>query len=687
MAKTTSKKKGTTKKKTTTKSTAKKKTTTSTPKSTKAKSTAAQKKPAAKKKPTIKELLAKKFDTWQPETLYAPPADDPAQKEAVAAPPFVPKEMAEEVRPLLFKKFDLSEGEPSPKKAEAPAKEKAEKKAPEPRKKEEPAPQKKEEKAPKIVSQRELLQKKFGAWKPSSPFKPNPPVLKDQTAPPFADGEDGERIRSLLMKKFDLSDAAPVEPTPPPEAEAPPREEKAPVQAPEPEAKAPEPEAEPPKAVSHRELLQKRFDAWKPSSFFKPTPPAQQDFTAPPIASGSDAERIRSLLLQKIDLSDIPPRPPAAEVPEAEVVDQKTEVPEEVKTAPGEPAVEEAVEEKTDAVPEAEVVDQKTEVPEEVKTALGEPAVEEAVEEKTDAVPEAEVVDQKTEVPEEVKTAPGEPAVEEAVEEKTDAVPEAEVVNQKTEVPEEVKTAPGEPAVEEVVEEKKAEQAEEDVETREAVPPPTVKKGSDPMETTMKFFAACLAVVFALILWASFSNASKYYLVPVDQGMEIWKGSFAPLGKERVVRLPDVSAPGAIQPVYSREEVYPLAFDYYINKADAILVAPGTPNYDAVEKNLNRAVDYSTKGNAKLAFSKMKDLRLIILMNKADIAATRGTEAGLKEALAYLEQAAAFDGNDLLDLKRTSKAELIERKIEGIRSMLQNVQQPPALVPEPTPAS
>lgn len=203
------------------------------------------------------------------------------------------------------------------------------------------------------------------------------------------------------------------------------------------------------------------------------------------------------------------------------------------------------------------------------------------------------------------------------------------------------------------------------------------------METTLKFFAACLILVFVFIIGASFSNASKYYLRPTENGAEIWKGSFAPMGKERVVRLPGVGVPENIRSVYGKEELFPIAFDYYLNRANEILEAPGVPDYQRVKANLNKAIDYGTKGNVQQAFSRMKDVEILILMNKADIAAAKRTDEGLKEAISYLEKARKMDSNNLLDLDREGYDRLLEQKIAGLKALL----TAPEMKLEPEPAA
>ncbi len=190
------------------------------------------------------------------------------------------------------------------------------------------------------------------------------------------------------------------------------------------------------------------------------------------------------------------------------------------------------------------------------------------------------------------------------------------------------------------------------------------------MESTVKFFTGCLVVVFMFIIWASFSNASKYYVEGVDDGIEIWKGNFAPMGSDPLIRLPGASAPDLLKGAYTAEEVLPLAAEYYLARAEAALNVPGMPDYAEVNAYLQEAIRYGNREEVRQAMARMKDLRIIIFMNKADIKAAWGTEEGLQEAIGLLEQAAELDGKGLMALDRKSKAPLIEKKIKALKELL-----------------
>ncbi len=303
---------------------------------------------------------------------------------------------------------------------------------------------------------------------------------------------------------------------------------------------------------------------------------------------------------------------------------------------------------------------------------------------------------EKAEEPEEEKS-PETPAVPEKEPEEPKSVPE------KAEEPEEEKS-PETPAVPEKKPEKPLELVKGEIkpdEAKEAVKPteikktgqqyrppplksqeappkvtethdnlPTPKKGSDPMQTTMKISIACVVFVFAIIIGASLSNVRKYYIETTDEAVEISQGWFAPLGEELIVSLPGVQAPEIVKSVYSKEEVYPLAFNYYIQKADALLEVPGTLDFAEINSYLNKAISFGTPENVNKAYARLKKIDLLILMNKADIAASKGTLSGFEDALGHLNKAALFVEKTVSSDVEDSQAEYVSNKIELIKSLM-----------------
>ncbi|MBT8332255.1 MAG: hypothetical protein KJP06_07995, partial [Deltaproteobacteria bacterium] len=76
-------------------------------------------------------------------------------------------------------------------------------------------------------------------------------------------------------------------------------------------------------------------------------------------------------------------------------------------------------------------------------------------------------------------------------------------------------------------------------------------------------------ILMGLVVHASYRNADKFYLKFGAGALEIWQGTFSPGGKKRILIMPGVQKPTEIKTVYTKEAVFPLAFNFYLSKADA----------------------------------------------------------------------------------------------------------------------
>ncbi len=190
--------------------------------------------------------------------------------------------------------------------------------------------------------------------------------------------------------------------------------------------------------------------------------------------------------------------------------------------------------------------------------------------------------------------------------------------------------------------------------TEPAAPP------APPVDRTGQYFtfgAAGIAILlFLLVIGASLNNADTYYIKPAAGAIEIWQGKFAPIGKKLLVTLPGVPAPEETQPQYDKKAVFPLIYSYYINKADALLAAPGFPDFEEIKKYLEKALKYAhTSDLRKSVYARIDGIDIAIYMYKADVAASRRATADLEIALDHLASAAALNPDENL-------RELIEQK-------------------------
>ena len=116
---------------------------------------------------------------------------------------------------------------------------------------------------------------------------------------------------------------------------------------------------------------------------------------------------------------------------------------------------------------------------------------------------------------------------------------------------------------------------------------------ADPMDKAMKYGVAAFVLLIALIVGSSMINQGKYYIQSTDGALKIFQGSFAPMGEKLLISLPGVQAPEKAKDVYSKTDVYPLIFNYYVEKADTLLKVPGLPDFEGIKKYINKARPYA----------------------------------------------------------------------------------------------
>ena len=171
-------------------------------------------------------------------------------------------------------------------------------------------------------------------------------------------------------------------------------------------------------------------------------------------------------------------------------------------------------------------------------------------------------------------------------------------------------------------------------------------------------------ILMGLVIRTSVYNTDKYYLRSAAGAVELWQGTFSPGGKKRILIMPGVHIPQKIKEVYAKEEVYPMAFNFYVSKADALMEVPGMPEFVGIKSYLNRALSFATTEELRqTAHRRINQIDRMILFYKAGVAATKGTRSGLEAALGYLDQVAKLDPDDI-------ETELIKKKKASIRELL-----------------
>jgi hypothetical protein len=184
------------------------------------------------------------------------------------------------------------------------------------------------------------------------------------------------------------------------------------------------------------------------------------------------------------------------------------------------------------------------------------------------------------------------------------------------------------------------------------------------------------ALLLALLIGFSMSNTGRYYLRVDDGSLEIWQGRFAPMGTTKILILPGVAAPETIAPEYSRQEVFPLAFQYYIDQADALLTGTAIPDFEQIKSLLQQASAYAVTPELKqIAAMRLTTIDFVLLIYKSDAAASRGGPADLEAAMRYLDEAALLDLDDTQFAMLDAKTAFIKERMAEVER--QAVAAPP----------
>jgi hypothetical protein len=207
----------------------------------------------------------------------------------------------------------------------------------------------------------------------------------------------------------------------------------------------------------------------------------------------------------------------------------------------------------------------------------------------------------------------------------------------------------------------------------------------DPMDNAMKYMAAVVAVLIALVVGSSMINQGKYYIHTTDGALEIFQGRFSPMGEKLLISLPGVQPPAKIKDAYSKTDVFPLIFNYYVEKADTLLKVPGLPDFQGIKTYINKAMPYALTPKSKdIVYSRLNDIDLMILLYKADVATGKATLADLNEAKGFLTEASKLDIDNLKLNLVHQKIDAVDKKIASLKAEQKAAASPPPVPPAKT---
>jgi len=214
---------------------------------------------------------------------------------------------------------------------------------------------------------------------------------------------------------------------------------------------------------------------------------------------------------------------------------------------------------------------------------------------------------------------------------------------------------------------------------------------ADPMDKAMKYGIAAFVLLIALIVGSSMINQGKYYIQSTNGALKILQGSFAPMGEKLLISLPGIQAPEKAKDVYSKTDVFPIIFNYYVEKADTLLKVPGLPDFEGIKKYINKARPYAiTPASKDIVYKRLSNIDLLILLYKADVAASKSSLADLKEAKAFLSEASRLDIDDMQLGLIHQKMGAVDKKIASLKAEQEaatsSAAVPPAETQSPAPA-
>jgi transposase-like protein len=145
-------------------------------------------------------------------------------------------------------------------------------------------------------------------------------------------------------------------------------------------------------------------------------------------------------------------------------------------------------------------------------------------------------------------------------------------------------------------------------------PPSCAAPPEDPMDRMLKYAMGAFAFVIAILLMASLSNSNNFYFKHKEQMVEMWRGRFAPMGKERVASFsnPKIIQGLPVQSSYTKKQAYGALAEYFIKEADKMLHGGDTPDLKSAKSYLTQASKYAVSDSALQAIrERLSDIQRV----------------------------------------------------------------------------
>ena len=184
------------------------------------------------------------------------------------------------------------------------------------------------------------------------------------------------------------------------------------------------------------------------------------------------------------------------------------------------------------------------------------------------------------------------------------------------------------------------------------------------MTKPMKLAILGVMFLFAVLLIASFSNSGKYTIVQTNEGVQIWRGEFSPLGKKLIATYTDLVLEEPIKSSYLEEEIHQILCNHYLYQFNLKLEKEGIPDFNEIKELLIKSKSYADSEQLDIIETRMNGIDFLVLLYKADVAMSIGKIEIAKSLYTKAESLASRDYEKEMIAKRLEEIAEIEPKPE-----------------------
>jgi colicin import membrane protein len=199
--------------------------------------------------------------------------------------------------------------------------------------------------------------------------------------------------------------------------------------------------------------------------------------------------------------------------------------------------------------------------------------------------------------------------------------------------------------------------------------PPVEKQPADPANRMMLFGLAGFVFLVLLVIVASWMNTSNFYIKSGQGAIDIWQGKFAPKGAKLLMSVPGVPLPEPAKDKYIKADVFPLIYQYYLDKADMLLEVPGMPDFEGVKSYLNKSQSYATSSEMKNVIKgRLNAISLMVLLYKAEVAGSKDSVEDLETARDLFKKALSYPMDEIESTRIKRKADTVSKRLDKLKA-------------------